>query len=109
MSIVAVCYRTIKRSSQIFSGLKFNATVKWLTIIIGTVGSIGAGIMHYKRSTKSVNVTPVEAVSNGSGRIISVSSAGKDREAINNSKNLPAVLDGLGERIPKMAPVEQRY
>lgn len=97
---------------QLFLGLKFNATVKWLTIIIGTVGSIGAGFMHYKRTTKSVNVTPVEAANgdiNGGGeRIISVSSVGgKEREAANNSKNLPAVIEG--DRHPKMTAVELKH
>ncbi|XP_039438033.1 sensory neuron membrane protein 1-like [Culex pipiens pallens] len=78
---------------QLFLGLKFNATVKWMTIIIGTLGSIGAGFMHYKRTSQVTQVEQV-AKSEGGGRFISVSAATTE-EGKNGGGNLPAVLDGL--------------
>ncbi|XP_062554263.1 sensory neuron membrane protein 1-like isoform X2 [Armigeres subalbatus] len=96
---------------QLFLGLKFNATVKWLTIIIGTVGTIAAMFMHFKRGNKMGNVTPVEAVTNGSAKGSGSGGMGannrngsptrpvvpttKDLVIVNNGRNLPNVIDGL--------------
>lgn len=53
--------------------------------------------MHFKRSSKTVNVTPVEAINgkdDGKPKGSEVA-APVDKVSINNSRNLPAVIDGL--------------
>ncbi|XP_058451194.1 sensory neuron membrane protein 1 [Malaya genurostris] len=92
---------------QLFLGLKFNATVKWLTIIIGTIGSIGAGYMHFKGTSKTMQVTPVESKSDSATgeRNPSANPNNKDMVSINNSRNLPAVID-WPEKPPKVVAAE---
>ncbi|XP_055548677.1 sensory neuron membrane protein 1 isoform X1 [Wyeomyia smithii] len=99
---------------QLFLGLKFNAAVKWITIIIGTIGSIGGGFMYYKGSTsKTMNVTPV-TVESSKGDVPRAENGGsagskpvKDLVSLNNSRNLPPVIDGLNKP-PKVIATEMQ-
>ncbi|XP_055637429.1 sensory neuron membrane protein 1 [Toxorhynchites rutilus septentrionalis] len=85
---------------QLFLGLKINATIKWLTILIGTVGTIGAGFMYYKQNSGTVNVTPIK-VESSQGTNTSNSTVAKDSEGVTNGKNLPPVIGGL-DKPPKV-------
>uniref|UniRef100_A0A182JIH4 Sensory neuron membrane protein 1 n=1 Tax=Anopheles atroparvus TaxID=41427 RepID=A0A182JIH4_ANOAO len=93
---------------QLFLGLKFNATVKWLTIIIGTVGAIGSAYMHFRKDVKTTNVTPVAETSPPA------SSPSSGEQTVINvplGKNLPSVIDGL-DKPPKLMAAEiqrERY
>nr|XP_029723139.1 sensory neuron membrane protein 1-like [Aedes albopictus] len=114
----------------LFLGLRFNAAVKWLTIIIGTIGTIVGGFMHYKRTTKMVNVTPVQSV-NGSEKgkgagmmVVGHSPDGKGgsvttpviptaKELLNgnNGRNLPTVIEGMDkpQKVTVTEMQQERY
>ncbi|XP_055606692.1 sensory neuron membrane protein 1-like [Uranotaenia lowii] len=107
---------------QLFLGLKFNAFVKWFTILLGIVGSVGAGLVFHKQSTSAtINVIPITVESAKSD---STRPAGQDNDgfegdegnlrnsmvSINNNRNLPPVINPLGNP-SKLLKVDdgQRY
>ncbi|XP_058117793.1 sensory neuron membrane protein 1 [Anopheles ziemanni] len=90
---------------QLFLGLKFNATVKWLTIIIGTVGAIGSAYMHFRKDAKTTDVTAVTAATSPAA------SPSSGKQAVVNlalGKNLPPVIDGL-DKPPKLTSADARH
>ncbi|XP_049287128.1 sensory neuron membrane protein 1 [Anopheles funestus] len=88
---------------QLFLGLKFNATVKWLTIIIGTAGAIGSAYMHFRKDNKTTDVAPVDASTPETN-----TPSGKESVVnVSLGKNLPPVIDGL-DKPPKMLASELR-
>uniref|UniRef100_A0A182P753 Sensory neuron membrane protein 1 n=1 Tax=Anopheles epiroticus TaxID=199890 RepID=A0A182P753_9DIPT len=92
---------------QLFLGLKFNATVKWSTIIIGTVGSVVSAYIYFHRKIKPVDVAPVEPTTPNTNP----SSAKDGIVNVPLGKNLPPVLDGL-DKPPKLMATElgqERY
>ncbi|XP_050087454.1 sensory neuron membrane protein 1 [Anopheles aquasalis] len=92
---------------QLFLGLKFNATVKWLTIIIGTLGTIASGYMHYRKDVvKTTDVSPVNVTTAET----SPSSATEKVTNVSLGKQVPAIIDGL-EKPAKisMIQVHERY
>nr|XP_029721389.1 sensory neuron membrane protein 1 [Aedes albopictus] len=114
----------------LFLGLRFNAAVKWLTIIIGTIGTIVGGFMHYKRTTKMVNVTPVQSVNGsekgkGAGMMVvghspdgkggsittPVIPTAKDLLNGNNGRNLPTVIEGMDkpQKVTVTEMQQERY
>ncbi|EAA07986.4 AGAP002451-PA [Anopheles gambiae str. PEST] len=92
---------------QLFLGLKFNATVKWLTIIIGTVGAVGSAYMYFRKETKTTDVAPVDV----STPDTNPSSAKDGVVNVSLGRNLPPVIDGL-DKPPKLRATElqqERY
>ncbi|XP_053671092.1 sensory neuron membrane protein 1 [Anopheles nili] len=87
---------------QLFLGLKFNATVKWLTIIIGTIGAVGSLFMYHKQDSKTTDVVPVDAPTPDTNP-----SSAKEVVNVSLGRNLPPVLDGL-DKPPKMTATELR-
>ena len=88
-------------------GLKFNATVKWLTIIIGTVGAVGSAYMYFRKETKTTDVAPVDV----STPDTNPSSAKDGVVNVSLGRNLPPVIDGL-DKPPKLRATElqqERY
>jgi hypothetical protein len=47
--------------SHYVRGLKFNAAVKWITIMGGTLGAIFSGYMAFKKQNAVREVTPVSS------------------------------------------------
>ncbi|XP_058061742.1 sensory neuron membrane protein 1 [Anopheles bellator] len=95
---------------QLFLGLKFNATVKWLTIVFGTVGAIASAYMHFRKDQKTTNVTPYNASTTGT-----VPTSANAHESDNGKvmdatlgKNIPALIEGL-EKVPKKSTIEVQH
>nr|B0X4H5.2 RecName: Full=Sensory neuron membrane protein 1 [Culex quinquefasciatus] len=107
-----------KQLKPLFMIRKFNATVKWLSIVLGTLGTIGAGFMHYKLHIKPVNVRPMEVQKTTVKEVepsVETNGTGKEppekiepRVVESAHRNLPPLFDGGLAGKQKPVPSDQR-